>query len=101
MAFPAVEKMAFFPPLFFLFPPPSFFSRPGDGKLLCAGSGQWKKAKFRHGEQFSDLPAAFHILDPSGHNLPGSHPLVKEHPLARIMQLALLSTFFGWPQVFG
>lgn len=67
------------------FPPPLFFSSPNP---FLQWARRWKppvcwvrtveKSKFRHGEQFSDLATylAFLILDPSGHNLPDSHPLV-------------------------
>lgn len=92
--------MAFFsPPLFLFFvppPAPHLLQRARRWKAPVCWVRRVEKLKFRHGEQFSDLAAcvAFLILDSSGHNLPDSHPLVKEHPLAKIMQIASAEHLF-------
>lgn len=91
-----LKKWLFFPLLFFfLSPPPSFFSGPGDAKLLCAGSGQWKSRSLGTGSSFLVYQrVACLILDPDGHSLPDSHLLVKEHPLAKIMQITTAVPIF-------
>lgn len=69
MAFPSVKKMAFFPPLFFLYPASLFLQRARRWKAPVCWVRTVEKVKFRHGEQFSDLKMFMYLsssLNPVG-----------------------------------